>query len=129
MDCLYSLRPEEQSTNGGLVVKWFLNRNATPVYQWIHSEKPQSFGPLKDRLKLDYKASDNNATAHRALYIINPTVELSGDYKCLVSTNLDEDFMIKKMIVYGKYYVCVRNVYSFFFFLLSLSRTKRFVSE
>ncbi|KAK7575776.1 hypothetical protein V9T40_012062 [Parthenolecanium corni] len=102
LDCLYSLRPEEQSADSGLVVKWFFNKSPNPVYQWIHNQKPQGLGVLKGRLWLDYRASDNNATAYRALYILNPTVELSGEYKCIVSTNVDEDFSIKRMIVWGE---------------------------
>lgn len=102
LDCLYSLRPEEQSADSGLVVKWFFNKSPNPVYQWIHNQKPQGLGVLKGRLWLEYKASDNNATAYRALYINNPTVELSGEYKCTVSTNIDEDFSLKKMVVFGK---------------------------
>lgn len=39
---------------------------------------------------------------HRALYILTPTTELSGEYKCSVSTFTDEDFMIGKMVVIGK---------------------------
>jgi hypothetical protein len=39
---------------------------------------------------------------HRALYITNPTTELSGEYKCFVSTFDDEDFMTKKMVVFGE---------------------------
>lgn len=101
LDCVYSLRTEEQTSDSGLVVKWFFN-SPSPVYQWIHNQKPQGLGILKNRLQLDYRASDNNATAYRALYIINPTVELSGEYKCLVSTNIDEDFSVKRMTVWGK---------------------------
>lgn len=93
-------------------MKWFFNKSPSPVYQWIHNQKPQGLGVLKGRLWLDYRATENNATAHRALYIVNPTVELSGEYKCTVSTNLDEDFSIKKMIVWGK---CV--AYTFFQFV------------
>lgn len=48
------------------------------------------------------RASSHPATMHRALYIVHPTTELSGEYKCFVSTFTDEDFMIKKMIVYGE---------------------------
>ncbi len=103
LDCLYSLESREQTDNAGLVVKWFFNKSPNPVYQWIHNRKPQEFGALKGRLWLDYKASDNNATAYRALYILNPTVELSGEYKCTVSTIFDEDFSIKKMIVWGEF--------------------------
>ncbi|XP_065219906.1 uncharacterized protein LOC135845344 [Planococcus citri] len=101
LDCLYSLRPEEQTSDSGLVVKWFFNKSPNPVYQWIYNQKPQGLGVLKGRLWLDYRATDNNATAHRALYIYNPTVELSGEYKCTVSTNVDEDFSIKKMVVFA----------------------------
>ncbi|XKL61401.1 hypothetical protein PGB90_008458 [Kerria lacca] len=102
LDCIYSLRPEEQSNNSGLVVKWFFNKSPKPVYQWIHNQKPQVLGILKGRLWLEYKATENNATAYRALFILNPTVELSGDYTCRVSTNVDEDFSIKKMIVWER---------------------------
>ncbi|KAG8316223.1 hypothetical protein J6590_056626 [Homalodisca vitripennis] len=47
------------------------------------------------------KASTHPSTMHRALYITTPTIELSGEYKCFVSTFTDEDFMIKKMVVYA----------------------------
>jgi hypothetical protein len=71
------------------------------VYQWIPGQKPQDLGILKGRLDLSHRASDNGATMHRALYIPNPTTELSGEYKCLVSTFNDEDFMTKKMVVFA----------------------------
>ena len=103
LDCQYFLRPEEQTSDSGLVVKWFFNKSPSPVYQWIHNQKPQGLGVLKGRLWLDYKASENNATAYRALYILNPTVELTGEYKCTVSTNIDEDWSVKKMTVFGEY--------------------------
>ncbi|KAL6954457.1 hypothetical protein U1Q18_050267, partial [Sarracenia purpurea var. burkii] len=100
LDCQYSLRADEQASDSGLVVKWFFNKSPNPVYQWILNQKPQGFGVLKGRLWLDYRASENNSTVHRALYILNPTVELSGEYKCMVSTNLDEDWSVKKMVVF-----------------------------
>ena len=42
---------------------------------------------------------------HRAIKILNPTTELTGIYKCKVSSFVDEDFMQKPMIVYGEYVV------------------------
>lgn len=104
LDCMYTLDSNELSQNSGLVVKWFFNRSANPVYQWIHNQKPQVAGILKNRLKLDYKASHDHTSMYRALKIIRPTIELSGEYKCLVSTNHDEDFMMKTMIVFGEYF-------------------------
>lgn len=104
LDCEYALNDEDYATNqkkpGGLVVKWFFNNNPAPVYQWIHSKKPQGLGVLHGKLNLEYRISDDNATMYRALQIINPTTELSGEYKCTVSTFNDERSQTRKMIIY-----------------------------
>jgi hypothetical protein len=104
LDCEYTLKPAEIAGDrfSGLVVKWYFNSSPSPVYQWIPGQKPQDLGILKGRLDLSHRASSNVATMHRALYIPNPTTELTGEYKCLVSTFDDEDFMTKKMVVYGE---------------------------
>ena len=39
---------------------------------------------------------------HRALKILKPTTEMSGPYRCKVSSFVDEDFMQKTMVVYGE---------------------------
>ncbi|KAK7873981.1 hypothetical protein R5R35_013394 [Gryllus longicercus] len=100
LDCDYSLQENEHPT--GLVVKWFFNEKdyPTPVYQWIPDQKPQVFGILKGRLNLDYRASDDKFKMHRALQITNPSPELSGDYKCTVSTFFNETSQSKRLIVY-----------------------------
>ncbi|XP_067012261.2 uncharacterized protein [Anabrus simplex] len=100
LDCEYSLRQEELKPDSGLVIKWFFNNEPAPVYQWIPGQKPQEMGVLRGKLNLGYRATDHRATMHRALYILNPTTELSGEYKCFVSTFKDEDFMTKKMVVF-----------------------------
>ncbi|GLH12077.1 Uncharacterized protein GBIM_16833 [Gryllus bimaculatus] len=100
LDCEYSLRNDELRSEAGLVVKWYFNNGPSPVYQWIPGGRPQDLGVLRGRLNVHYKATDNRATMHRALYILNPTTDLSGEYKCHVSTFVDEDFMTKKMVVY-----------------------------
>ncbi|XP_054285023.1 uncharacterized protein LOC129001667 [Macrosteles quadrilineatus] len=99
LDCEYTLTPSDLATTSGLVVKWFFNNGPAPVYQWIPGQRPQDLGILKGRLRLDYRASSHESTMHRALYILTPTTELSGEYKCSVSTFEDEDFMVGKMIV------------------------------
>ncbi|XP_069682300.1 uncharacterized protein [Periplaneta americana] len=102
LDCEYTLKPDELAADSysGLVVKWYFNNSPSPVYQWIPGQKPQDLGILKGKLDLSHRASEHSATMHRALYIPNPTTELSGEYKCLVSTFDDEDFMTKKMVVF-----------------------------
>ncbi|EEB10264.1 conserved hypothetical protein [Pediculus humanus corporis] len=101
LDCQYALLPDDLNPNSGLVVKWFYNNSPSPVYQWIPGKKPQDLGLLRGRLDLDYRVSDHNSSMHRALFIKNPTTELSGDYKCMVSTFLREDFMTKRMVVFA----------------------------
>jgi hypothetical protein len=94
--------PLEQA---GLVVKWFLNSVPTPVYQWIPpANRPQDLGVLRGRLDLNYGRGSNRSVG---LKILNPTTELSGEYKCSVSTFEGEDFMIKRMIVFGKYKIII----------------------
>lgn len=98
LDCDYSL--EDSKPKDGLVVKWFFNNHPSPVYQWIPDQKPQDLGVLKGKLNLNYRASDDATKMHRALEIVNPTTELSGEYLCLVSTFSGEDSQSKKMVIY-----------------------------
>ncbi|XP_071453952.1 uncharacterized protein [Hetaerina americana] len=92
---------------------------------------PQGLGPLKGKLDLGFvhhhsapssRGSGDGGTAGSssselgnynshsggdirqhlsALRIRKPTTDLSGDYKCSVSTFHDEDFMVKKMLVFA----------------------------
>lgn len=101
LDCEYALGPRESINASGLVVKWFFNDGPAPVYQWIPPQRPQELGVLRGRLDLTYQATKSSESRHRALYIRNPTTDLSGEWKCLVSTFDDEDFMTKKMVVYA----------------------------
>ncbi|XP_059488059.1 uncharacterized protein LOC132203911 isoform X2 [Neocloeon triangulifer] len=98
LDCDYELSASESA--GGLVVKWFFNNEPSPVYQWIPSKKPQDLGVLKGKLDLAWVASDHEAKRHRALHIVRPTTELSGEYTCMVSTFEDERAKSKKLVVF-----------------------------
>ncbi|XP_046401583.1 uncharacterized protein LOC124167646 [Ischnura elegans] len=88
---------------------------------------PQGLGPLKGKLDLGivhyhsgpshrdgtaaasssgefghYNSHHSGEVRHlSALRIRTPTTDLSGDYKCSVSTFHDEDFMVKKMLVFA----------------------------
>ncbi|CAH0554810.1 unnamed protein product [Brassicogethes aeneus] len=97
LDCDYTLEGKDD----GLVVKWFFNDLPLPVYQWIPTihKKPQVLGILKGRLNLNYSASKDMHTEHRALHIIQPGPDLSGNYTCLVSTFNNEDQKTKGMLV------------------------------
>ncbi|CAG9827020.1 unnamed protein product [Diabrotica balteata] len=95
LDCDFTLEDNDQD----LVVKWFFNK--TLVYQWIPGTKkrPQGLGILKDRLNLEYAASVDANSRHRALHIWKAGPDLSGDYTCSVSTLQSEDIETKSMLV------------------------------
>ncbi|XP_014358184.2 uncharacterized protein LOC106710605 [Papilio machaon] len=84
----------------GLVVKWFYNDRSQPVYQWIPPQKPQALGLLKNKLDLTYKVSQNPYMQHRALRILQPGTELTGNYTCVVSTFLAEDEKTRPMTIF-----------------------------
>lgn len=64
--------------------------------------RPQDLGPLKGRLNLDHEASVDANSIYRALHILKPGPDLSGDYTCKVSTFQSEDESTKNMLVFGK---------------------------
>lgn len=91
------------NNTSGLVVKWFFRNKTRPVYQWIPSQKPQDMGILRGRVDLTYRVSNDPYKMHRAVKIIKPGTDISGDYTCVVSTFLAEDQKTKQMIVFGKF--------------------------
>uniref|UniRef100_A0A6P7F0F9 Uncharacterized protein LOC114324707 isoform X1 n=1 Tax=Diabrotica virgifera virgifera TaxID=50390 RepID=A0A6P7F0F9_DIAVI len=122
LDCDFTLEDNDQD----LVVKWFFNK--TLVYQWIPGTKkrPQGLGILKDRLNLEYAASVDANSRHRALHIWKAGPDLSGDYTCSVSTLQSEDIETKSMLVLGKsnsyiHLFIFSKVFCFFFSILILN--------
>lgn len=97
LDCDFEASKDED----GLEVKWFYNENEQ-IYQWIPKRsKPQALGSFKDRIDLSYQASTDPTTMFRALRLTGITPELSGDYKCKITSFVNEDTATKKMIIYG----------------------------
>ncbi|XP_050680077.1 uncharacterized protein LOC126975984 [Leptidea sinapis] len=96
LDCDYTIGND----TSGLMVKWFFKNKARPVYQWIMSQKPQDMGILRGRVDLTYRASNDPLKMHRALRIVKPNTDISGDYTCVVSTFMEEDSRTKQMIVF-----------------------------
>ena len=98
LDCVYKLRARESDL---VTVKWFFKDETHLVYQWGKGLAPADSGILRGRLDLQHIASEHALKRHRALIIHNPTIELSGNYICKVSTRENVVTGSKKMIVYG----------------------------
>ena len=65
-----------------LVVRWFLNDDTTPIYQWIVELGTRSVVQrLMGRIDTDYSIPGaSKYTRYRAIRLLNPTTELSGKY-------------------------------------------------
>lgn len=98
LDCDYTL----SNDTAGLMVKWFFRNKARPVYQWIATQKPQDMGILRGRVDLSYRASTDPLKMHRAMRIVKPNTDISGDYTCVVSTFMEEDSRTKQMTIFGE---------------------------
>ena len=62
----------------------------------------QGLGALRGKINLDYDASPDPWKRHKGLYIHSPTIEMSGDYTCKISTLENEVSKTKRMTVYGE---------------------------
>ncbi|XP_014297217.1 uncharacterized protein LOC103571936 [Microplitis demolitor] len=96
LDCDYDL---ENISSNGLAVKWYFNDDNVE-YQWIYGNEPQA-DPSASHIDLGYKASDDPYTMYRAMKLNNPTINLTGNYRCAVFTYQDEQIADANMIVYS----------------------------
>jgi hypothetical protein len=113
LDCDFRL---DQNETRLLTVKWYTNHTDL-VYQWIYSEgAPQAVGKLKERVNLEYEASDVDFEKYRAVQISNPTSDLSGVYSCQVSTEAGDATAAAKMTVYCKFVFLRLKIAEFFSF-------------
>ncbi|XP_050664848.1 uncharacterized protein LOC126965355 [Leptidea sinapis] len=98
LDCQYRTTSPMPA---GLVMKWFFNGSSGLVYQWIPPLPPQVIGILKGKVDIGFRISAEPLQAYRAIKILKPTTDLSGNYTCVVSTFIEEDQRTRDMIVYS----------------------------
>ncbi|XP_076325537.1 uncharacterized protein LOC143233292 isoform X2 [Tachypleus tridentatus] len=98
LDCRYRYTENDLR----LVVKWFFNDDSEPVYQWIPElEKRHVAEFLFGRLNLSFSVdSSDRYSRYRALYILNPSLEMSGKYTCHVASLAGQDSRHQEMLVY-----------------------------
>merc|ERR1711997_1409738 len=98
LDCDFDYKESERKQ---LEVKWYFKGEETFFYQWLPGHKPQlpetEIGRLFSKhIDLEHFVSEDPYKKHRSLLLKKPTVALSGDYECKVSTLLSEDRQKKK---------------------------------
>ncbi|XP_049271980.1 uncharacterized protein LOC119394942 [Rhipicephalus sanguineus] len=99
LDCEYVYNENDLK----LVVKWFFNDGAEPVYQWIpEMGVREAFGVLRQRLDDTFSVNSRDAySQYRAIRILRPTWELSGKYTCVVTSLAGQDARHQHMTIFG----------------------------
>uniref|UniRef100_A0AAG5DTJ1 Ig-like domain-containing protein n=1 Tax=Anopheles atroparvus TaxID=41427 RepID=A0AAG5DTJ1_ANOAO len=91
LDCEYEVDENEK----GFVLKWLLD--GQPVYQWIPSKNPFPFQSFKNRVDTSYVVSQEHLHKHRAMAIIKPLANFTGEYSCIVQTYASIDRRAAKL--------------------------------
>lgn len=100
LDCVYKFDAEDDKN---LVVKWFLNDDPEPIYQWIAElDNRHASRRLKNKINMDFTVSTEPFFKYRALNLLRPTIDLSGRYSCHVMSLGSQDSHEETMTVYGK---------------------------
>ncbi|XP_064469308.1 uncharacterized protein LOC135383967 [Ornithodoros turicata] len=100
LDCEYVYTESDDSQ---LVVRWFLDDDPKPIYQWIPELKTRHVSSrLEGRLNADYTVTANHFTKFRALNLLRPTTDLSGRYSCHVTSHSSQDQKSQQMTVYAR---------------------------
>lgn len=104
LDCEYDVDENEN----GLVIKWLLNNKI--VYQWIPPRPPIALTQFKNRIKNNFTISDDPLKKYRAVAVIRPMLNFSGEYACSVQTFQSSDRKSSHLQIIGK------GKISFFFY-------------
>ncbi|XP_070068204.1 hemolin-like [Drosophila takahashii] len=67
-----------------LVVKWY--KDDRPISQWIRGITPVTTLEFRNSIDTFYESSSDPNKKYSSLALINPTIETTGDYRCVVQT-------------------------------------------
>merc|ERR1712123_437878 len=90
LSCDYSYAMSESDQ---LVLTWYFSGSPIPIYQWVPALDlgPQVIHELfKDNLDLTYEVNEDEFKKHSGLHIVKPDQRFAGNYKCRVSSFLEE---------------------------------------
>lgn len=100
LDCEYEIDPDEK----GFVLKWLYN--GKPIYQWIPPVRsPYGFKATGQHINLTYTISDEPMHKHRALALIRPLKNFTGEYACSVSSYHSDDMQSARMVMIGEWII------------------------
>ncbi|CAH0547576.1 unnamed protein product [Brassicogethes aeneus] len=94
LDCVYDAKQEPN-----LVLKWFFNSPSDVIYQWIPPYQPKT-KKSDSNIDTHFNVTSDKSTMYRALKISNVDTSMTGNYTCKVSSDDNEAYMTKQLIIY-----------------------------
>lgn len=103
LNCIFEFdQPSEANIQDyELVVKWKLN-NSTLLYQWVYKGLSFVNSSFKEYIDTRYEVPANTKPTSIPLIFTQKSVDLTGQYTCLVTTFTTEDSADAELQVYGK---------------------------
>jgi len=100
LDCVYNYEEREKDS---LEIKWYFRNELLPIYQWLPPKKPQVLSSLfTDHIVPEFSIGNDPYTQYRALNLHSLDTSLSGVYSCRVSSNVQDSFGSKQMIIFAE---------------------------
>lgn len=98
-DCDYEYKPDEDQR---LTVKWFKNKEAEPFYQWLPELNVRHFADWIRPLVNQTFVTDqlDPLKRYRSLLVRRLSMNLTGQYTCLVSSLAGQDMRQASLVVY-----------------------------
>ncbi|XP_055591196.1 uncharacterized protein LOC129743245 [Uranotaenia lowii] len=94
LDCEYDIDPAEK----GFVLKWLFNGKM--IYQWIPPRRPSfNFSEIRHQVNRSFTVNNEALHKHRALALVRPLKNFTGDYSCRVSTFEGQETRTSRMTV------------------------------
>nr|XP_029731371.1 uncharacterized protein LOC109432646 [Aedes albopictus] len=94
LDCEYEIDPDESM----FVLKWLFNGKT--IYQWIPpARSPFGFTAMGRQINRTYTINENPMHKHRALALVRPLKNFTGEYTCSVSTFQSQDMRSARMVM------------------------------
>lgn len=98
LDCEYEIDPDESM----FVLKWLFNGKT--IYQWIPpARSPFGFTAMGRQINRTYTINENPMHKHRALALVRPLKNFTGEYTCSVSTFQSQDMRSARMVMIGEF--------------------------
>lgn len=108
LDCEYEMG---DSSTQGLVIKWYVNQEL--LYQWIRGTRPKGSDEFNEYVDDSFNISTNPDTMYRAVKLVRPSHDLSGQVRCVISTQFDEKEAFGEMLVFCQYtYIHILYIYT-----------------